>query len=515
MKLAITGLCKDYDFRVFDDLNISFESNLTHLVGKNGSGKSTLLKVISNKERIKRGKFYIDGKRVSRNYLQEKCVLVDQNINLFLNYTVYWNIKKIVHKVDFNLIDEFGFKDLLNKRVEELSGGWKKKLMLLIAFIIKPQILLLDEYSNYLDIDFVNMINKKIIEYSKDHLVIYIDHNQDIGGEIKDISSVNDFIDLKGSFKKGIFAIVKPSFRLFDFISFTLILILVCFTQIFYTASDTTANEIMGAYYAKNNLWFQMMYSDADIDNNIFHATFIEYDKRSYSYYLYVDEVFFPLAKESDKTDDNICYVFETYDDLYETYVEVDETQYFVKGIIDLDVDKYVDRELSYCFYSLVFVGTNEYENRKFTMLYGDDLIKAAKNNFLVYTSKPQYQNDAKYWIAFQVILIIFIGTYTIFSSIKNKLEYEVFGSYSKSKIRFILSHFYKVFIFDIIISLAAYKISYLKLIDYFKNNLDTAGYDMSFIRPYKMIIITFGIIIISYVVSNVLIKFIKNNNRL
>ena len=83
MKLEIKNLNKSYDFKVFENLNISFDSNLIHLTGENGSGKSTLLKILSGKIKYESGDIFLNGYKVDTNYLAENTVLIDQKINLF------------------------------------------------------------------------------------------------------------------------------------------------------------------------------------------------------------------------------------------------------------------------------------------------------------------------------------------------------------------------------------------------------------------------------------------------
>jgi ABC-type nitrate/sulfonate/bicarbonate transport system ATPase subunit len=73
--------------------------------------------------------------------------------------------------LDINIIKDFGFEDKLDENVSNLSGGYKKKLMLLIAFLIKPKILLLDEYSNYLDKLFYLLIRPNFLLIGSNYLI--------------------------------------------------------------------------------------------------------------------------------------------------------------------------------------------------------------------------------------------------------------------------------------------------------------------------------------------------------
>ncbi|MEQ4921938.1 ABC-F family ATP-binding cassette domain-containing protein [Proteus hauseri] len=124
------------------------------LIGYNGCGKSTLLKLLSNQLSPSEGVITIANKTVMA-YIEQHLPNELQSITL---------MDAVLHKLPEEyrlsegwradlLLSEMGFKDhekgLL---ISQLSGGQHTRLLLARALIIEPDLLLLDEPSNHLDL---------------------------------------------------------------------------------------------------------------------------------------------------------------------------------------------------------------------------------------------------------------------------------------------------------------------------------------------------------------------------
>ncbi len=153
---SLKNISKTYgDDTLFHDLSIDFKLNeQLGLVGMNGSGKSTLLKLIASEIQPDTGEL-ITKTGLKLIYLcQEDLLNPDQTVEQLL----YNSIKdspfddKESHKIVQQSLGKGGFKDP-NMRVENLSGGWKKKLAITRALCYQPDVLLLDEPTNHLDIN--------------------------------------------------------------------------------------------------------------------------------------------------------------------------------------------------------------------------------------------------------------------------------------------------------------------------------------------------------------------------
>ncbi|GGI42423.1 phenol-soluble modulin export ABC transporter ATP-binding protein PmtC [Mammaliicoccus stepanovicii] len=153
--MKITNIQKYYGKQqVLKDIDFEFgESQIVGLIGKNGVGKTTLMKIMNENIVKYNGTFTLEHD-VKIGYLIESP-------KLYLNKTGYYNLnifRKILgSNVDDayinELIEAFGIKPYINKKVRKYSMGMKQKLAIAVALMNKPQYLILDEPTNGMDPD--------------------------------------------------------------------------------------------------------------------------------------------------------------------------------------------------------------------------------------------------------------------------------------------------------------------------------------------------------------------------
>jgi ABC-2 type transport system ATP-binding protein len=165
LALRVEGLKKSYK-RVHALKGISFEikrGELFSLLGPNGAGKTTTIRILTGLTKPDEGSIFIFGKKLSKNEISAKKLIgyVPQQVNLDVELTVYENL--FIHGLLFGMslreikerIEELlTLADLADRRsakVKELSGGMRRRLLIVRALLHRPKILLLDEPTVGLD----------------------------------------------------------------------------------------------------------------------------------------------------------------------------------------------------------------------------------------------------------------------------------------------------------------------------------------------------------------------------
>ena len=126
------------------------------IVGVNGAGKSTLLRTLSGAQPVDTGKVIV-GKTVSLAYLsQDVAELPAQQrvLEAVEDVAKVMNIGKGKEMTASQLLERFGFAGNQQwTRVGDLSGGQRRRLQLLRLLMTEPNVLILDEPTNDLDIE--------------------------------------------------------------------------------------------------------------------------------------------------------------------------------------------------------------------------------------------------------------------------------------------------------------------------------------------------------------------------
>lgn len=152
------------DFTAVD--GISFEvrrGEVFGFLGPNGAGKTTTIRTITTIQRPTSGSVIIDGYDASTDYLEarKRIGIAQQHIALDKDLTVRQNIKQhaMLHKIPKSEMDDrvrtsadlLGLQEYMDRKVESLSGGWKRKASIVCAIVHRPELLMLDEPTAGLD----------------------------------------------------------------------------------------------------------------------------------------------------------------------------------------------------------------------------------------------------------------------------------------------------------------------------------------------------------------------------
>lgn len=168
--LTITNLRKTYGPHVlFNDVNFSVsDKNKLGVVGRNGAGKSTLFALITGRDEPDRGKVAIhEGTRLG---------FLGQHDEFQSGETAFKYLERLSGKEMWQagkLGAAFGLTEtLLLTSINELSGGYQMRVKLVGLFLQDPNLILLDEPTNYLDVATQFLLEKFLATYKGAHLVI-------------------------------------------------------------------------------------------------------------------------------------------------------------------------------------------------------------------------------------------------------------------------------------------------------------------------------------------------------
>ena len=161
------------------------EGKIYGLLGRNGAGKTTLFNIISKDILLDSGNIYLlDGDRKELDEEDLGYVISTPNVPAFLTareflkFFLEINDDKIKNK---KTIDEYfdivGIDDIdRDKLLKDYSHGMKNKMQMLINFIVKPRVLLLDEPLTSLDVVVAEEMKSILKEMKKDSILILSTH---------------------------------------------------------------------------------------------------------------------------------------------------------------------------------------------------------------------------------------------------------------------------------------------------------------------------------------------------
>ena len=178
---------------------ISFDARrgeVIGIMGQNGCGKTTLLKCINGSQTPSEGHVFLDDEDtslMSKRDVARKMAFVMQSANMTFPFTVFETVMmgRYAHletisreseedvSIAYRAMRDTGVLEFRDRRINELSGGERRRVLIARALAQEPEVLLLDEPTLHLDInhqfDLLELVRSLADE--KNILVLIVTHD--------------------------------------------------------------------------------------------------------------------------------------------------------------------------------------------------------------------------------------------------------------------------------------------------------------------------------------------------
>ena len=212
--VEIKDLRKQYNppdgvFAVGPEAGVNLEirtGEIFSLLGPNGAGKSTTINMMSGLLTPTNGDVVIGGKSIRHQPLEAKQIIgvVPQDLAIYPRLSARQNLEffgklyglsgKDVRKRADEVLEFIGLSDRANDKLEEYSGGMKRRVNIGVGLMHRPKMLYLDEPTVGIDpqsrrkiLDTVKMLNE-----SEDMTVLYTTHYMEEAEELSDRIGIFD-----------------------------------------------------------------------------------------------------------------------------------------------------------------------------------------------------------------------------------------------------------------------------------------------------------------------------------
>lgn len=201
--LELRHVHKTFDDKtVVNDFSYVFKGGeRVGIVGPNGTGKSTLVNIITGSVKTDEGKV-ITGQTVQFGYYHQDGITIEHHkkvIEVITDIADRIHLTKDHWMSAAQFLRHFNFPNHMHHdRVEKLSGGEKRRLYLLTVLVRNPNFLILDEPTNDLDIDTLNLLEDFLLRYTGCLVIVshdryFLDRLSDHLFVFRDVGNIKDF----------------------------------------------------------------------------------------------------------------------------------------------------------------------------------------------------------------------------------------------------------------------------------------------------------------------------------
>jgi len=193
-------------------IDLEVRPNSIHaLIGPNGAGKTTCFNALTGRLLPSEGAVSFCGRDITRMPMNRRAHIgmarCFQITSLFQGLTArenlrvaaqgmrplkalnFWSGKERIREaseIADGLIERLSLQKLANRKVSELSHGRQRLLEVAMSLASRPKMLLLDEPTSGMGVDDIPMMRDLLRELSRDHTILYVEHNMHLVMSLSD-----------------------------------------------------------------------------------------------------------------------------------------------------------------------------------------------------------------------------------------------------------------------------------------------------------------------------------------
>lgn len=206
-------------------INMTLEPGIHCLLGPNGSGKTLTNRMVSLIEKVTEGEIKLDDEKINPwsnddtklhnirkiGYMRQQPIFLNDNVknNILLPLKLRKVSKENQTKKINMVLDDYELSDIAEMNINELSVGQQQKVALARTMITEPEIVILDEPTNSLDMKNTRWFEDKIklLIEKKSMIILWTSHDMNqvrriakycsiiIEGEIRESGLVEDIFE--------------------------------------------------------------------------------------------------------------------------------------------------------------------------------------------------------------------------------------------------------------------------------------------------------------------------------
>ncbi len=186
MSIQVNKISKYYgEQKALDEVSFSIQKGeIVGFLGPNGAGKSTLMKILTGYLQPSSGEATVNGHPLAEEMLeaQRSTGYLPEHNSLYTEMYVreYLEFNALIYKVPKSRIEEViiqtGLLPEANKKIEQLSKGFRQRVGLANALLHDPEVLILDEPTTGLDPNQLVEIRELIKQTGKEKTIFLSTH---------------------------------------------------------------------------------------------------------------------------------------------------------------------------------------------------------------------------------------------------------------------------------------------------------------------------------------------------